>query len=204
MNAVQTRARYKAEIRNRILDAARTIVVHEGYESFSLRRLAGKIGYSPAAIYKHFKNKNEIFDCLTEESFSALLAASSQGTSVEGEDSVERLKRGMQAYVDFGLKHPDHYRLAFLLQSVESTRTTKPNAAYEALGSRVQRCIDEGRFRPGNVELMSQSLWAAAHGVTSLLVQKPFFQWVSRRNLISQVLSSAVGGLLAHGNGCQK
>jgi len=33
-------------------------------ESFSLRRLARQIGYSPAAIYRHFRDKDEIFSCL--------------------------------------------------------------------------------------------------------------------------------------------
>jgi hypothetical protein len=43
---------------------------------------------------------------------------------------------------------------------------------------------------------MSQSLWAAAHGVTSLLVQRPSFPWVARNKLIAQVIKSAVEGLL--------
>jgi len=97
MSAVQTRERHRAEIRSRILKAARASFVHEGYESFSLRKLAHKIEYSPAAIYKHFKNKNEIFECLTEESFNALIAASWNVSSVAGEDPVDRLKRGIHA-----------------------------------------------------------------------------------------------------------
>jgi AcrR family transcriptional regulator len=210
MNAIQTRERHRDEMRRRILDAARASFIHEGYESFSLRRLAQQIEYSPAAIYKYFKNKNEIFECLAEESFEALVhastnaasssAASSRVKPAKEEDPVDTLKRGMRAYVDFGLENPDHYRFAFLLQPVETTRPPKPRAAYEGLRDRVQRCIDAGRFRRGHVELMAQSLWAAAHGVTSLLVQRPSFPWAAHGKLISQVINSAVQGLLAPEN----
>jgi AcrR family transcriptional regulator len=200
MNAIQTRERHREEMRRRILDAARASFIHEGYESFSLRKLAQQIEYSPAAIYKYFKNKNEIFECLAEESFAALVETSSRVKPAKAEDPVDTLKRGMRAYVDFGLKNPDHYRFAFLLQPVETTRPPKPRAAYEGLRDRVQKCIDAGRFRRGNVELMAQSLWAAAHGVTSLLVQRPSFPWAAHSKLISQVINSAVQGLLAPEN----
>lgn len=196
MNAVQTREQHRSELRTRILNAARSSFVHEGYETFSLRKLAQQIEYSPAAIYKHFKNKNEIFESLAEESFNALVQASSRVKPIAGEDPVDRLKRGMHAYVKFGLDNPDHYRFAFLLQPLENSRPRKPRAAYEGLRDRVQTCVGAGRFCTGDVDLMSQSLWAAAHGVTSLLVQRPSFPWVARNKLIAQVIKSAVQGLL--------
>ncbi len=200
MNAPARRARYKSEVRSQILDAARQIFVHESYESFSMRRLAERIEYSPAAIYKYFKSKSEIFDCLVEESFAALVESSSSLKTIAGEDPVDRLKRGMWAYVNFGLQNPDHYRFAFLLQQQDTPhpqKPKKPRPAYEGLRDRIQNCIAAGRFQAGDVELMAQALWAAAHGVTSLLIQKPAFPWVARRNLISQVIDSAIAGLLA-------
>jgi AcrR family transcriptional regulator len=191
------RERNKLEARNRILVAARSSFVHQGYESFSLRKLAQTLGYSPAALYKHFKNKSEIFDCLAEESFNALVEASAKVKPLPGEDSVDRLKRGMHAYVAFGLTNPDHYRFAFLVQQSEDLAPSKPRAAYEGLATRVQACVDAGRFRPLDIHFMAQSLWAAAHGITSLLVQRPAFPWAARGKLIAQVIESAVSSLLA-------
>jgi AcrR family transcriptional regulator len=191
------RAKYKAEVRGEILEAAREIILHDGYERFSMRALAERIGCSPAATYKHFESKGEIFDCLAEQSFAALMAASDGVKRVEAEDPVNRLKRGMLAYVNFGLENPDHYRFAFLLHRPDATRPAKPRAAYEGLRSRVQKCIDAGPFKSGDTELMAQSLWAAAHGITSLLIQKPTFPWAARGKLITQVIDSAAQGLLA-------
>lgn len=197
MDALQLRTRNKAEIRALILGAARAGFVHEGYESFSLRRLAQQIGYSPAAIYRHFRDKDEIFSCLTEESFAALVKASSAVVPEPGEDPVSVLKRGMHAYVKFGLRNPDHYRLAFLVQSRDALQPPRPRAAYQALLARITRCIEAGRFPPADPDLLAQSLWAAAHGVTSLLVQRPAFPWVAKRKLVSRVIDSAVDALVA-------
>jgi AcrR family transcriptional regulator len=196
MGAAESRAMYKSAVQSEILKAARELFVHEGYEAFSLRALARRIGYSPAAIYKHFKGKREIFERLAEESFAALAEASAKIGDTGAQDPVDRLTRGMTAYVDFGLKNPDHYRFAFLLQRPAGSRPAKTRGSYESLRNRVLACIDAGSFGSGDCELMAQSLWAAAHGITSLLIQKPTFLWVARRKLINQVIDSAISGLL--------
>lgn len=190
------RAKYKAVVQSEILEAAREIFIREGYEGFSMRILADRIGYSAAATYRHFKSKGEIFQRLADESFAALMQASANVKPIESEDPVSRLKRGMLAYVDFGLKNPDHYRIAFLLHRPDTTETPKPTSAFVGLKSRVQACVDAGRFQTENLDLLAQSLWAAVHGVTSLLIERPSFPWVARRKLIARVIDSAVEGLL--------
>jgi AcrR family transcriptional regulator len=196
MSTSIVRESLKQQIRSQILLKARALFVHEGYGSFSVRGLAQQLGYSPSALYKHFQNKNEIFDCLVQESFAALLKVSSSIPDLPGEDPVDRLKRGMRAYIEFGLANPDHYRFAFLLQRPDPSGIVNTRAAYEGLKQRVQRCIDEGCFGGGDVDLMAQSLWAAAHGVTSLLIQRPTFPWAVHQRLIDQVIHAAVIGLV--------
>ena len=192
------RARYKAGVQSEILEAAREIFIREGYEGFSMRILADRIGYSAAATYRHFKSKGEIFQRLADESFAALMQASANVKPIESEDPVNRLKRGMLAYVDFGLKNPDHYRIAFLLHRPDRpdiSEASRPTAAIAGLKSRVRACIDAGRFQAEDLDLLAQSLWAAVHGVTSLLIERPSFPWVARGRLIARVIDSAVEGL---------
>jgi hypothetical protein len=57
--------------------------------------------------------------------------------------------------------------------------------------------MEEKRFRRGDIDAASQALWAAAHGVTSLLIVRPQFPWADRDRLIGQVIDAAVDGLLA-------
>ena len=192
------REKNKADIRNLILGTARRSFVDEGFENFSLRNLAQRIGYSPAAIYRYFKSKDEIFACLIGESFDLLVKATSSIVPQPNEDPVSVLKRGMHTYVAFGLDHPDHYRIAFLLGAGGARAPQRPRAAYEALRARVQRCIEHGQIAQADPDLLAQSLWAAAHGITSLLVQRPAFPWVERSELVRRVIDSAVDALVVH------
>jgi hypothetical protein len=48
-----------------------------------------------------------------------------------------------------------------------------------------------------DVQIASQALWAAAHGITSLLILRPTFAWADRDKLIGQVIDAAVDALLA-------
>ena len=197
MNATLRREQYRAELRTQILDAAREIFARDGYENFSMRKLAQHIEYSPGSIYLHFRNKEELFESLVEESFDRLLRALNRLKNGHSQqDPVATLKKGLRAYVDFGLRNPNDYRFAFLLRQSLKQRPYKVHPAFDVMRYLVGRCMDEKRFRPVDVETTSQALWAAIHGVTSLLIQRPTFPWVARRQLIDQVINHAIDGLM--------
>ncbi len=201
MNASARRDKYKKELRAEMLDAAREIFSRDGYEGFTMRKLAKSVEYSPANIYLYFKDKDEIFDCLVDESFADLLEVLPQPNDASDEDPVCLLKRSLHTYVNFGLSHPNHYQFAFVLRPAGQSRPHKQRAAYESLLLKVRRCIEKKRFRTADVNLAAQALWAAVHGITSLLIQRPVFPWVERDKLIRRVIDSAVDGLLVRNPG---
>jgi AcrR family transcriptional regulator len=95
-----------------------------------MRKLAEKIEYSPGSVYLHFKNKDELFDCLTEESFARLLQTFlNLRNGREPKDPFEELKRAMRAYVEFGLRNPNDYRFAFMLRPPVEKRPYKVHQA---------------------------------------------------------------------------
>jgi AcrR family transcriptional regulator len=200
MNASSRRRKHKEELRRLILDSAREIFVRQGYESFSMRKLAEKIDYSPGSVYLHFKNKEELFECLVDESFARLLETLSGLRNGKGmQDPVEELKKGMWAYVEFGLRNPNDYRFAFMLRPPMEKHPYKVHGAFESLRYIVGRCVEEKRFRAVDVETTSQAIWASVHGITSLLIQRPAFPWVGKKKLIAQLIDTAVDGLVAVG-----
>ena len=194
-NAATRRERHREELRAQILEAAREIVARQGYESFSMRKLATHIEYSPGVIYLHFKSKEDLFHCLVEQSFERLHDALQVLRDDPEENPVQVLKQGLKIYVDFGLRHPDDYRLAFLLQPPKRPGPDMPHPAFEVLRRIVGRCVVQGKFGSVEREIASQAIWTAVHGVTSLLIQRPPFPWVSRKRLIQRVIDSAVDSL---------
>lgn len=201
MNTVQVatrtrRERQKDELTEEILAAARDLFVRGGYESFSMRKLAAAVGCSAGAIYNHFASKDVLFERIVSDSFRRLEKRQEQVQRAALADPVESLKRGLRSYVDFGLKNPNDYRFAFLMQTAELRRGTV-SPAFQVLRDKVARCVEQKLFRAVDVDTAAQALWAAVHGVTSLLIMKPHFPWVEWRQLIEQVIDCAVDSLLA-------
>ncbi|MBI3405385.1 MAG: TetR/AcrR family transcriptional regulator [Acidobacteria bacterium] len=197
------RAREKEVLRQEILDAARRLFVREGYENVSMRRIAEKIGYSPTTIYLYFEDKSDLVFALCEETF-AKLVQEMQALEKTISDPVARLKAGLHTYVDFGLRYPNHYTLTFIMphQDFEDHEKYLSPAsmgmkAFSFLGRGIAECMRQGKFRPVDVAKASQALWAAMHGVTSLLIVHRDFPWVKREELIEAVLDAALENLKA-------
>ncbi len=62
----------EAGTRTRILDISRDLFAAQGYGSTSIAMIAEKLGTSKAALYYHFKSKEEILDALLNEPFAAM------------------------------------------------------------------------------------------------------------------------------------
>ena len=189
------RQRYRQQTRSEILGAAREIFVRRGFEGFSMRSLAHSVGYSPAAIYLHFTSKEALFDVLVEESFVHLYEALGILLKERGKDPVQQLKRGLRLYVEWGLKHPSEYQIAFVVRN-PAKKPYRTHRAFDLARSLVKLCLGRPKAAERELELRTQALWAATHGITSLLTQRPYFPWVSKQRLIDQVIDSAVQGAI--------
>ena len=197
VHVIDNREQRKQALRRTILDAAREVVVREGYEAFTMRKLASSIGYSPGSLYVHFESKEALFGILVTESFARLHETLQKIVNDPTQaDPVERLKEGMRAYVAFGLDNPTDYRVAFLVSIPDDKRPYVPSPAFEVLRDAVTRCKKEKRFGSANAELTSQALWAAIHGITSLMIQRPTFPWARQEILIRKVIDNAVDSLV--------
>ena len=72
MGIKERQDRERHAVRESILDAARELFTTEGYRNVSIRKIADRIEYSPAAIYSYFASKDDIYFALAEEGFRLL------------------------------------------------------------------------------------------------------------------------------------
>ncbi|HET9531145.1 MAG TPA: TetR/AcrR family transcriptional regulator [Blastocatellia bacterium] len=197
------RERQKELLRQEILDAARELFVKEGYENVSMRRIAEKIEYSPTTIYLYFQDKADLLNNICEETFMKLIEKMNSIT-VTSNDPVEALKQGCRAYVEFGLEYPNHYRVTFINhpeQGKEPEHYLREGLsgmkAFDCLRRAVAECVRQNKFRETDVEMISQALWAAGHGVVSLMIVKKHFPWVDKDRLIDLSINAIIDGLRA-------
>ncbi len=204
------RERERTETRRKILEAARRMFVQHGYEATTMRAIAAKIGYTPTAIYHHFRNKEALLTELSTQDFRTLAQAFQQIGQVA--DPVERVRRIGKAYVEFGLTHPMHYRLMFMTPHprVKDAKhgIAQGDPSQDAYAFLVQTCeqaIASGRLRPElqDPHELAQILWSSSHGLVSLRIAKEHDDWVQWRDiqataaLLHEVMFT---GLLRRGN----
>ncbi len=179
MGVKERRERQKQALRERILEVARELFVQEGYEAVSMRKLANRLEYSPTAIYLHFEDKEALIRELCDRDFLALASEMQKIATVD--DPIERLARIGTAYLEFGLRYPNHYRLMFMTEHPphrpEDSAIHRGNPeedAYALLQTTVREAFIRKRFVPEvkDPELLSQVLWASVHGIVSLHITK--------------------------------
>lgn len=200
------------ERRRQIVAAAKALFSGEGIEHVSMRKIAKEVGITQAAIYQHFENKEAILFVIIEDFFSDLLEALSRAIESEAQP-LERLRRAMRAYIDYGLSHPEAYRLVFMTpmsglvragMAVPRTeeakaRPSKGSLAFGVLDRAVREAVNRGMTRHGDTDLLAEAIWAGGHGIVSLMITHNEFPWTDPEGLIDLEIDLLFRGLLHEG-----
>ncbi len=168
--------RRRRKVRDAIIGAAEAIFSEEGEAGLSMRRIAERIDYSPAALYKYFDSKEALFREIREQFFERLLKRM-QVACAAIEQGPKLCTRCMRAYVETGLEQPAHYKLAFagICPEEEVEEGTFAFAAAEHLHAMIAESMAAGWFRKVDLAKAANSVWSASHGLTMLAVTLPEF-----------------------------
>lgn len=97
-----------------ILEAAREVFAAEGLEGASLRAIAARAGYTPAALYFHFDSKEAIYAEVLQGSLAALGQAVDDAVAKASEPEA-RLRAAAMAFFRFYAQNPRDLDLGFYL-----------------------------------------------------------------------------------------
>jgi AcrR family transcriptional regulator len=209
MASKDRRERERTELRTRIIDAARRMIVSEGCEALSMRKIAEAIEYSPTAIYDYFKDKHALIREICRMDFASLASMAHALSAVE--DPIERIRQLGYGYIRFAVEHPEHYRLMFMTphkpgpapEDLEH-KGDPEQVGYAALTLAVAQAMKQGRFRDDlkSVELIAQVFWAAVHGVASLQIthDDSWVEWTPLDDRIRTTVDGILTGLARRGS----
>ncbi len=107
------RQKASAARREAILSAAREVFIETGLEGASLRAIASRAGYTPAALYFHFDSKEAVYAELLSVSLTAL--GDEVAAAAAGHDGPGRLHAAAMAFFDYYASHPQELDLGFYL-----------------------------------------------------------------------------------------
>lgn len=172
MGIAERKEREKTELKEKIISAATELFLEQGFERASIRMIADKIEYSPATIYLHFKDKNELFHAISERAFSLFFEYFAVVRTVA--DPMERLKTLGKQYLKFASENPAYYDLMFVNRAPmeHEDQRWSGERSHSILMDTVKECMDQGLFKGHELHPLSLAIWSSVHGLASLKLRK--------------------------------
>jgi AcrR family transcriptional regulator len=201
MGSKERQDRERHAVRESILAAARDLFVAEGYAQVSIRKVAERIEYSPAAIYSYFPSKDDIFFTLAEEGFLRLDRAIEAVAGAA--DPMDDLRNCWWAFYQFSKDQREFFHLMFVDRNVPAITEQWQGFALlqqmlERVAARIQRLVDVGQF-PATLDpqVALHVLWAALTGPAVLGCTCRLAPDEDPDALARDVLETTIAGLAA-------
>jgi AcrR family transcriptional regulator len=172
LGTTERKEREKAELKELILKSAQKILLDQGHESLSIRKIATDIEYSPATIYLYYSDKDEILHDLMELGF--LQMRKYMVNAFEEQNPIDRIHKIGKGYIEFGIENPDWYELMF--------NSTKPiqhmikcheewdqgMTMFQFLVVSCDEAIKKLKMKNVEPQILALQLWSSVHGLVSL------------------------------------
>ncbi len=159
-------------LKKKIFDATSEILIREGYEKLSIRKIAKQIEYSPGTIYHYFNSKSEILCMIYDENVKRISKILSE-IPWDNEQPESTLMSLLRSMIELTLETPDYYR-AVVMNDIEEIQQKVAmlgeNDTIEGLTALLILGIEKDRFKPLEVQLTAQMIWVYTHGVISRLI----------------------------------
>ena len=187
--------------RDAILDTARTMIVAQGIDDFSLRRLAARLGVTAPSLYRFFDSKDAIVAAIAEAAFAELIDAIEQ--SAAGlDDPVAKIKAQSVAYVECAVANPSLFAVMFAYRPPWTDLPNGPelplaSKAWQLASVAVDEATARGLLREPDPVLAALTIWSAVHGVATLLTVGARQRVPLDRALVMSVIDAVVDGLAA-------
>jgi AcrR family transcriptional regulator len=189
------------QLREQIIDTATELIVASGdIKAPSTREVTRALDITAPSLYRHFADKDELLDAVCAKYYRQLGEVMQDATR-DIPTALERLHALGMAYVKFAVATPLMYRVATGAPPRRGSDfdETLISSAFVHLQETVQELIDQKFFPPGDSVAPALQLWAAAHGVASLLVSKPYLPWGDVEAFTNNVLRAVCIGQAVDG-----
>lgn len=185
--------------REAVVAAARALIVDDGLESLSLRRVGASLEVTAPALYAYVSDKADLLQAVADQEFAALRR---RFDAVDEPDPVARTRAYCQAYVDHARSQPELFKTMFLFQpelGVGRPAAGEWSSAATETFQRPTQAIDEamaaGRYQQSDPVLAALTMWAAIHGLAEVLLMGFDFGRDFEQRLIDSVIDTLVRGL---------
>jgi AcrR family transcriptional regulator len=169
------RGYHHGNLKEALLQAALGLIAEKGAAGFTFADAARMAGVSPAAPYRHFRDRDELLSSIAQRGFEQFEALLTKAWDDGRPDTVTAFERVGKAYLAFAREEPASYAVMFeagLGMSDDDQLKAAADRAFDVLqraASALCRALPPQQRPP--VKLMSLHIWALSHGVADLFVE---------------------------------
>src|ERR1700742_3476196 len=170
------RGYHHGNLKEALVQAALDLIAQKGPAGFTFADAARLAGVSPAAPYRHFRDRDELLSSIAQRGFEQFEAVLTKAWDDGRPDTVSAFERVGKAYLAFARAEPAFYSAMF-----ESGRPVDVNPALLAASERAFSVIRAAAERlaalaPAGTPLppalmMALHIWSMSHGVASLFAR---------------------------------
>ena len=176
----RTQPYHHGNLRAVLVDTAVELVRSTGPDGVVLRQVARRAGVSHNAAYRHFDDRAALLAAVSDRAMADLeRAMKTRIDAVAIEDpaarAVERLRETGRAYVDFALREPGLFAVAFtsLAGPGAPEAPETPTGPYAVLNGVLGELVEHGVLQPERREAAAIAGWALVHGFAELYLNGP-------------------------------
>jgi AcrR family transcriptional regulator len=177
VSTTRRRASYHhGDLANALKRVTLELVAHVGIEGFTLREAAKCVGVTHRAAYRHFVDKHALLVALALDGWETLARGIASAIEEAGERTEARLEALVEAYAQFAIASPAHYRIMFGPHLNADGRFPEIDAAIARAIALLRKELVRGMARhelaKRDVVQVGLSLWTAMHGVVHLVLER--------------------------------
>lgn len=195
-NAITTHQRAREQgydlLRRNVIEAASRLLVDEGPDALTVRRIAQELECSTKIIYTMFKGKEGLADALYLE--GCILLGQAIGHVARAARPADYIHDVAWAYWSFALTHPSYYMVMFcgampnFQPSSTSIRSTM--TAFDTIVDAMHYYITQGMLPDDDLPTAVKALWAPLHGVISLHFMGHFSTLEQAREIFARTVQT--------------
>lgn len=164
---------HHGNLREALIEAALAMIAERGLAGFAISEIARVVGVSPAAPYRHFRDRNALLAELARRGFHTL-AADLEQARVAGRPDAVALERCAKAYLAFARREPATFAAMFE-SGAPADDDLALRHAYDAAVGVLRRASDAACSAPGGKDrpppmMVALHVWSLVHGIASLFV----------------------------------
>jgi AcrR family transcriptional regulator len=166
---------HHGNLREALIQTALRLIAERGLAGFAFAEVARAAGVSPAAPYRHFRDRNALLAEVARQGYERLADALEQAWNEGRPDPVAAIENCGKAYLGFARREPAAYAAMFESGVTPDDDPLLPQASERAFAV-LRRAAEAacGTHRTGGARppalMVALHIWSLSHGIASLFV----------------------------------